>query len=244
MQNIDFRNELISYLTNPKNRKLNPDWRSILSQDLKSLEVNNFSWSQLISYFYNNNKSKFIPYIEATIIPHIDSDDEVYDKLFDTIDIYQDINDLFLHSNYLECVPKSIKQFSNLKSLTLIGERLWNLCSDQIPKSLQELVIESRVLSRQFYKDLHLFDKVHLLGIYQIPQIELAYISKLKTLIIFEPDLLHLDTFLARYNMPQMYSRHSQLQKHILQFSVEQTHLNLDELEVCSLESDPGVDYI
>ena len=188
------KNGIIEFLKKDKS-DIYPEWRSLISDDLRCIELNNFSFRMI------QNMGGGLKLMSDNEL----NDDPCYryDILFGILDIYDKVHSLILNSNYINKLPNTILRFKYLKILHLIGTKLWNLMPEQIPLSVEELIIESHVLSRKFYYSLSILENLRILGINQPNNnndIVLPLLTKLKEIYIYNPDSNNFLHFLSNYS--------------------------------------------
>lgn len=65
--------------------------------------------------------------------------EEGYNSLFDSINKYNEVEKIYLETDFIYSLPFNISRFVNLKHLTITGSRFWDLTCNNMPTSLLTL---------------------------------------------------------------------------------------------------------
>ena len=161
----------------------------MLSKDYKILSLSNFTVDEI---FFVDIKNESNP----------------YQKLFEIIDLFEVTEHISINNNYLDDLPDNMIKFSKLKSLEIIGHRWWDLKSSQMPKNLEELIVEARELPCNFLCNIDKnlpnlkilgcdMDAVFSTALHK----PLPYLHNLEELYLYNPNFSLIRKFLQHYNI-------------------------------------------
>jgi hypothetical protein len=79
------------------------------------------------------------PQLEYVFPDSNKTDLEMYNDLFDMLDIYNSCKKIYITTDYIYSLPSNLKKFKVLELLIIDGSRFWDITEDQIPSSIKIL---------------------------------------------------------------------------------------------------------
>lgn len=71
----------------------------------------------------------------------VEGNEAAFNNFFDTVDLYYELKELYIDHHGMYQIPSKISEFTNLKSLTLEGSRIWTIDLKRVPFGVKRFTI-------------------------------------------------------------------------------------------------------